>query len=260
MAWVDGVLLDIDGVLTVAWEAIPGASEALVEVRDRGVPLRFVTNTTSRTRSEISVLLRKAGFAADVEEILTAPAATAAYLRANHPGGRCFVLTSGDVSADLIGVELVTEGPADVVVIGGAGMVFTHDQLNHAFRLLLDGAGFVAMHRNIYWRTADGLSLDSGAYVMALEAATGLRAVVVGKPAPEFFGSALEALGLPKERVAMVGDDIVNDVLGAQTAGLHGVLVRTGKYRRDAVESADGRPEVIIDSVADLPELLRRGP
>ena len=160
---IDGLLIDIDGVLTVSWDPIDGVPDALATVRASGLPLRFATNTTTRTRGEVAELLRDAGMPVDVDEILTAPAATAAHLRRAHPGERVFLLNTGDLSADLDGIDLVDHGPADVVVIGGAGVDFTHQQLNEAFRLILDGAAFVAMHRNTYWRTAAGLELDTGA-------------------------------------------------------------------------------------------------
>lgn len=150
---IDGLLIDIDGVLTVSWEPIEGAPNALATIRRSGLPLRFATNTTTRTRAEVADLLGQAGMAVDVAEILTAPAATAAHLRRNHPGARVFLLNTGDLTADLEDIDLVDDGPADVVVIGGAGVDFTHRQLNEAFRLILDGAAFVAMHRNLYWRT-----------------------------------------------------------------------------------------------------------
>jgi HAD superfamily hydrolase (TIGR01458 family) len=190
------------------------------------------------------------------EEILTAPTATAAHLRRHHPDARVFLLNTGDLTDDLGGIELVEEGPADVVVIGGAGVEFTHEQLNEAFRLILDGAAFVAMHRNTYWRTAAGLELDTGAYVRALEEATGAEPVVLGKPSADFFAAGVAELGAEAERVAMVGDDLHNDVLGAQHAGLHGVLVRTGKFRDEALERSDERPDAVVDSFADVPDLL----
>ncbi|MEM8619132.1 MAG: TIGR01458 family HAD-type hydrolase [Actinomycetota bacterium] len=259
---IDGLLLDIDGVLTVSWQPIEGAVDALAELRRRDMPLRFATNTTTRTRADVAVLLRQAGFEVAAPEILTAPAATATYLRREYPGARCFLLNSGDLSADLTGIEWITDGPADVVVIGGAGLNFTHAQLNRAFGLLLDGAAFVAMHRNLYWRTGGGLELDTGAYVRALEDASGISPVVLGKPSPEFFGSGVTELGCPAGRVAMVGDDIDNDVLGAQRAGLHGVLVRTGKYRAEveaAARAAGSMPEIVIDGLGALPALLAPG-
>ncbi|HUV18803.1 MAG TPA: TIGR01458 family HAD-type hydrolase [Ilumatobacteraceae bacterium] len=253
---VDGLLIDIDGVLTVSWVPINGVDDAMASLRSSGIPLRFATNTTTRTRAEVARLLSGAGIPVEVDEILTAPAATAAHLRREHPGARVFLLNTGDLSDDLAGIDLVDSGPADVVVIGGAGVDFTHEQLNEAFRLILDGAAFVAMHRNMYWRTSAGLELDTGAYVRALEEATGVEPVVLGKPSPDFFATGVTELGLDTKRVAMVGDDLHNDVLGAQHAGLRGVLVRTGKFRPEVLAASEERPDVVIDSFADLPSLL----
>ena len=252
-----GLLIDIDGVLTVSGEPIEGTVEAFRAVQSSGVPYRLATNTTTRTRASLGDSLRTVGFDIDDTELLTAPVATASHLRENHPGARCFVLSSGDLSGDFTGIDVAAFGePADVVVLGGAGLVYTHEQLNHAFNLLLEGAAFVAMHRNLYWRTAEGMALDTGAYAMALEAAVGRSPTVVGKPAPAFFAAGVHALGVDPDHVLMVGDDIVNDVLGAQASGLHGCLVRTGKFRADAVGAADGEPDMVVDSFADVPSLL----
>jgi HAD superfamily hydrolase (TIGR01458 family) len=140
------------------------------------------------------------------------------------------------------------------VVLGGASDDFSYANINRIFRLVMDGAALVGMHRNLYWRTADGLQLDGGAYLAGLEAAAGVTATVCGKPSPAFFESALALLGLPADRVAMVGDDIVNDVLGSQACGLTGVLVRTGKFMDADLEK--GTPDHVVDSIADLPGLL----
>jgi HAD superfamily hydrolase (TIGR01458 family) len=167
------------------------------------------------------------------------------------------VLTSGDVGDDLEGVDVVGgDAPADVVVLGGAGPELTYEAIDHAFRLIRDGAAFVAMHRNLTWRVADGLALDSGAYVAGLEAATGVTATVVGKPARTFFDAALTVLGLAAENVIMVGDDLEADVHGAQGAGLRGVLVRTGKFDPVTLAAAEPPPDAVIDRIGDLPRLL----
>jgi HAD superfamily hydrolase (TIGR01458 family) len=256
---IEGLLLDIDGVLTVSWHPIPGAVEAVDQLRSRGVRFRLLTNTTELTRAQLLERLRAAGFDLDPQEVVTAPVVAAAYLRANHPGARCFVLSAIDLSEDLEGID-VTGDRADVVVIGGATDPFPAAQSNRAFRMVLDGAELVALHRSISWMTADGMTLDAGVMLVAgLEEATGRRAVVCGKPSPECFRQSVALLGIPADRAAMVGDDVRNDVLAAQTAGMTGVLVRTGKYRPEDVERAGGRPDLVIDSVADLPDLLRSG-
>jgi HAD superfamily hydrolase (TIGR01458 family) len=250
----DGLLLDIDGVLAVSWEPIAGAVDALATLRSMGVPFRLITNTTTHTRAALAETLRGAGFDVDAQEVVTAVGATAAHLRANHPGAKVFVLSDGDPRADLEGVDLVAVDDADVIVIGGAGPDFSHATLNRVFRRLVDGALLVGMHRNLYWRTSEGLELDGGAYIAALEEAAGVTATICGKPAPVFFESALALLGATAGRVAMVGDDIVNDVLGAQGVGLTGVLVRTGKFREE--DLGKGTPDLVLDSVIDLPAIL----
>jgi len=167
-----------------------------------------------------------------------------------------FLLSDGDPTNDLPEVELVEEG-ADVVVIGGAGTDFSYERLNRAFGMLMEGAALVGMHRNMYWRTKDGLQLDGGAFIVGLEEATGRTAAICGKPSPTFFHEAVEIMGTPIERTAMVGDDIVNDVFGAQAAGLVGIMVRTGKFMPTDLERASGKPDHVIDSIADLPRSLR---
>jgi len=251
-----GVLMDMDGVLTVSWEPIPGAVEVVQHLRARGTPFRIMTNTTSHTRAALSGELRAAGFDVEAAEVLTAPVATAEYLRTRHPGARVFLLGETGVAGDLEDITLVEDEPADVVVIGGADEAFTFDSMNRAFRMLIDGAAFVAMHRNLSWMTAEGLCLDAGAYVLGLETATGRTAAVTGKPSAEFFGAGLRALGLPPERVAMIGDDVETDVLAAQQLGMTGVLTRTGKFREEDLARASGAPDLVVDSVADAPAAL----
>ena len=114
----------------------------------------------------------------------------------------------------------------------------------------------MALQKNRYWRTPDGLSLDVGPVVAALEYASGRDAVVVGKPAPEFFATVLAGVGAAAAAAVMVGDDVESDVGGAQRAGLTGILVRTGKYRADAVAASGIRPFATVDSIADVPPLL----
>jgi HAD superfamily hydrolase (TIGR01458 family) len=254
---VRGLLVDIDGVLMVSWVPILGAPEALAELRELGIPFRLVTNTTSHGRTALAAELGRIGFDVSPDELLTAPAATGAYLRAHHPEARVFLLGEADLTEELEGLRLVEDG-ADVVVIGGADQAFTFDNLNRALRMVLDGAALVAMHRNLSWLTNEGLSLDAGAYLLGLERAAGVEAAVCGKPSPEVFDQGVAGLGLVPGQVAMVGDDLDTDVLAAQSCGLIGVLALSGKHRGRPETGREGLPDVVVDRFAEVPDLLRR--
>ncbi|GAA2664806.1 HAD-IIA family hydrolase [Streptomyces vastus] len=264
MESVRAVLIDIDGVLTVSWEPLPGAVEALRRIRESGLGVALVTNTTSRTRASIAETLAGAGFPVDAQDILTAPAATAAFVADRYPGARCSLLNSGDIREDLVGVTLLDEAGMDagrgtvpdVVIVGGAGPEFDYASLNRAFGYLQRGARLVAMHRNLYWRTDQGLQLDTGAFLTGLEQAARTEAEITGKPTPAFFEAALARVGAAPGQALMIGDDIESDVLAAQRVGITGVLVKTGKYLPETHKAACGRPDHVLDSVADLPALL----
>lgn len=254
-----GVLIDIDGVLTVSWRPLPGAVDALGWLRRNGYQLKLVTNTTSRSSRWIADTLAGAGFDVGIDDVITASLATAAYVAEHFPGARCMVLNSGDISEDLAGIEIVSDGAPDVVIVGGAGPEFSYEALNAAFGQVRQGARLVAMQRTLFWRTDAGLQLDTGAFLAGLEQAAGVEAEVVGKPAAGFFASALSLLGVSANEAVMIGDDIESDVLAAQRAGLTGVLVKTGKYLPETHAQATGTPDHVIDSFAELPELLERG-
>ena len=253
---VDGLLLDMDGVIMMSWRALPGAVAALARLRAAGLPLRLLTNTTEKTGAEMAAELRRIGFDVTAAEVLTAAAAAAAHLRAEHPGARVFLLGDGR-PAELEGVQLVglDEAP-DVILVSGADPSFTFETFNRVYRVLLGGAALVAMHRNLAWMTDDGVCFAAGAYLYGLERALGRAAIVAGKPSPAAFAAGLRALGVPASAALMVGDDIENDVLAAQAVGITGVLVRTGKYREEFLAGAAGKPDHVIDSIADLPGLL----
>jgi HAD superfamily hydrolase (TIGR01458 family) len=255
----DGVLLDIDGVLAISWRPLRGAIEALAWIRQHDIPFRLITNTTTKTRADLAVTLRDAGFDVEVDDLVTAVVATAQHIRTHRPGARCFVLSDGDATADLEGIELTDVGSADLVVLGGACDDFTYDVMNRVFRRLMDGAELVGMHRNLYWRTSEGFQLDAGAYIAGLEEATGRGATICGKPSPAYFDAALAMLGVGRERALMVGDDIVNDVHGAQEVGISGALVRTGKFLPADLDKAPA-PDHVLETIADLPGLLSTRP
>jgi HAD superfamily hydrolase (TIGR01458 family) len=253
------ILLDIDGVLHVSGESVPGGAEAVRALRDDGHRLRFVTNNTTRARSRLADDLRGLGIEVETGELTTTPAAAAALLS----GARVLALTMEAVREDLAErVELV-ERDADVVLLGGAdegdetGRVFGYENLNRAFAELEAGARLVCLHKNRWWQTSRGPLLDAGAFVAGLEYAAGVEAEVVGKPTRAYFDAALADLGASAEEAVMVGDDIEADVGGAKAAGLRAVLVRTGKFREETLAGAEPQPDAVVDSIADVPALLR---
>lgn len=253
-----GVLLDIDGVLHVSMQPVPGATEALLWLEQQGYRTCFVTNTTTMGRAVLAQRLQKIGLPVQEEHIMTAPVATADYIRQHLPGKRCWVLTKGDTEADFAGIELIDglTTAAEVVVIGGAEELLTYQAMNRAFQLLMDGAILLAMHMNMYWKTKDGLQLDSGPFVRALELASGKQAIVLGKPSRDFFEQALQKIGLAAGETIMVGDDIENDISGAQSAGIKGILVETGKHKGNSPLTEKSRPAAVLASIANLPEYL----
>jgi HAD superfamily hydrolase (TIGR01458 family) len=256
MATIRGILLDIDGVLHVSMQPIVGAADALRWLDQHGCYRTcFVTNTTTMSRATLAQRLAAIGLPLTEQQLITAPVATASYIRQHYPGKRCWVLSKGDTAADFAGIDLV-EAHADIVVIGGAEELLTYEAMNAAFRMLMDGAVLLAMHTNLYWRTSDGLRLDSGPYVHALELATGKQAIVLGKPARPFFEQALQSIGVEATEAIMVGDDLENDVRGAQQAGLCGILVCTGKHHRDSPLLERIHPDAILPSIGDLPHWL----
>lgn len=250
-----GVLLDLDGTVYEEDRLIPGAPDAIAGLRDAGIPVRFVTNTTRMPRRALRDRLAGFGIAAAIDEIITAPTAAAGWLRAE--GLRPVALHVAPATE-----EDFTDLPRDdthpaAVVVGDLGDAWGFARLNQAFQQILAGGRLVALQRNRYWKTAAGLALDAGAFVAALEYAAGVSATVVGKPSQAFFTSAIRTLGNVRPAdVVVVGDDASTDVVGAKACGCVGVLVRTGKYRPDEEGSSEHPPDAVVGSVAELPALL----
>jgi HAD superfamily hydrolase (TIGR01458 family) len=260
---VRGLLLDLDGVVVMRGAALPGSVDAVAALDGRGVPYRIMTNTSAIGRETIAAFGRRAGFSTRADQITSALSVTAAWTAGRFPGQPLFVLATEDARTEFAGQHLLTlaemagGAPAAAVVIGDDEASVRFDVLNAAFRLVRAGAPLIAMHRNPWWLTADGPRIDSGAWVAALEFATGARARVLGKPAAAFFRAGLSALPgrLRADEVAMVGDDVETDVLAARRLGLRGIFVRSGKHgdaELDAAARRGRRPDAVADSLLDV--------
>ncbi len=249
---VKGMLLDLDGVVYVGETVLPGALEAISQIRAAGLPLKFVTNTTRRPLRRIVNDLDRIGLRVEPGDVYT-PAAIA---RDYCIGRRLapFLVVHPDLYEDFAGLPQDGE---DAVIVGDAGEFFTYDLLNRAYRKILRGTAFLALAKNRNFLDRHGeLSLDAGPFIAGLEYACGREATVLGKPSPAFFELAVKGLGLNAEDVAMIGDDAEADVGGAMGAGLMGVLVQTGKYRPGQEARLTKPPTLIAQNLNVAVDLL----
>lgn len=251
---IKGVLFDLDGVLYVGSQAIEGAITAVNAIRNSGIACRFVTNTSTLSLQSLQDKINNLGFSIPANEIISAPQTTVLYLR-QRGKPVCRLLLSDDVKKDFSEFE-VSEQTADYIVIGDIGNAWSYGLLNSVFNQLMNGAKLIAIHKNRFWQTEHGLQMDIGGFVEALEYVSNTQAMIIGKPALDFFKIAQSDIGVSSDELLMIGDDIDVDVGGAQQAGLIGVLVKTGKYRQEYASSSSVKPDALIDSIAQLPRLL----
>jgi HAD superfamily hydrolase (TIGR01458 family) len=273
LAGVRALLLDLDGVIVLAEKPVPGAAAALGELAKRQVPFRIVTNTSLVSRATLSRWGASMGAPIPADRFQSALSVSAAYTARRFPGQPLYVLTSDDARTEFEGQHLLTNDEASrpdaraaAVVVGDAPETATWENLNRAFRLIRNGAGLIGMHKNRWWLTPDGPTIDSGSYVAGLEFASGVKARILGKPAREFFAAAAAQLAaelrgrgeprLLRRDIVMVGDDLETDVRAAQRAGLRGVFVLTGKHTREDLSAAKRRgrpaPDLVAESLADV--------
>ncbi len=246
---IRGVLLDLAGVLYDGAHVVPGSVAAVKQLRDAGLPLRFVTNSTRASRRVLLNRLRGFGFDVSENELFTPASAACAVLEQRNLSAH--LLIHPDLAEDFADVSCTGDGTA--VVVGDAGEFFTFDALNTACRELLNGAELFALATNRVFLDSDGeLSIDAGAFIAALKYATGKKPVVLGKPAPGFFGAALASMEVAAQDAVMVGDDVESDVAGALRAGLgQAVLVKTGKYRQDDEMRTAPEPSYLAADLED---------
>jgi HAD superfamily hydrolase (TIGR01458 family) len=248
-----GVVLDMEGVLHVGWSALPGAADAVSALREQGLELAILTNTTGKTRSEIARRLGEMGIEFALERIVTAASAAAEHLRREHPGAAVYALVERDGTGDLEGIELVDDpARADVILLGGPDEGWSYPRLNAVFRALHDGRPLVAMQRNRWWPTAQGPSLDAGMFVRGLEYAAAIEATVVGKPSQAIYHAACRLLGVEPSAAMMVGDDPESDLAPAAAIGMRTCLLRTGKGASFGAADAD----LDLPDLAALPTAL----
>ena len=251
-----GVLLDLDGVVYQGDSLIPGAVETIHILQHNNIPFRFITNTTRMTKKNLVCKLHSMGLSIEINEVFAAPHAAAEYCKSREYAAIDLVVPEKEMEEDFSDFDLNVKNP-QAVVLGDMGHGFTFDLLNLLFKKILNGAELVAMHKNKYWHSGSELTLDLGAFVSALEFSAGKEAVLIGKPSSYLFQLAVKPWEIPFQSIYMVGDDIVGDIGGANNMGMKSVLVKTGKFKKEGVGCPGGKPNYIINSIADLPNLLQ---
>ncbi|WP_152205020.1 TIGR01458 family HAD-type hydrolase [Marinobacter changyiensis] len=240
-----GLCIDISGVLHEEGETVAGARDAIARVREAGVPCRFLTNTSRKPSRAVLDQLRELGFEANEEEVLTAPAAVARHLEARNL--KAWLLVHPDIEEEF---EPTPFSGADAVVVCDAGERFDYRRLDQAFGLLMEGASLLAVGMNRYFKQSDGLHLDAGPFIRALEYAAGVEATIIGKPGEAMFHQACDSMGLAPGDCLMIGDDVDADIGGARKAGLEAALVKTGKYRDSDRDRAEELGAGVFDDIA----------
>ena len=251
---INAILFDIEGTLIERGQPVRGAADVITHVRSQGIETRFLTNITAQTPARIAAHLSALGIAVDAAEIQTATTVCVDMLRA-RPDVRCHLLVPDAVLPMFEGIARDDSNP-DVIVVSDIGEGFTFATLNRAFRMLRAGAELLALQKNMYWFDVDGVKLDCGPFVLALEAASGKSATVTGKPSQVFFDTALAGLACGRDDVLVVGDDFNTDIAGGKQSRIRTVLTGTGKYADGQRTSANWKEDYFLDSVADLPQLL----
>ncbi len=251
---IKGLLFDLDGVLYVGSRVIEGAIDAVERTRASGIQCRFVTNTSTLSLDTLLQKINSMGFSISRQELISAPQAALLFLKRQHDPV-CRFLLSDDVKRDF-GEFRQSDTDAEYILVGDIGATWSYRLMNEIFDCLMKGAQLIAIHKNRFWQTSSGLQMDIGGFVDALEYASNTTAKIIGKPSADFFDIALGTMGLSPAEVAIVGDDIDADVGGGQRAGITGILVKTGKFREDYAAASRIRPDIIIDSIRDLPGVL----
>lgn len=259
-----GILIDIDGVMYEGNHAVRGAAETVNFLRQHQIPYLFLTNTSSKPVSLIVEKLRLMGIDVHASEVLTPAVAASNWIRDKGCQPVALFVPQATIQ-DFKDISLLPpslESGAKSVVVGDLGDEWDYQKLNRAFRLLLNGDRLeppvlISLGMTRYFKAPGGMNLDVAPFTKALEHATGFESVVLGKPALEFFNQAAAMLEVPAENLIMIGDDILGDIQGAQNASMRGILVKTGKFRADDLDSPI-KPDAVLGSIAELPQWLRK--
>lgn len=251
---IKGFLIDIDGVLYIGKDRIPGAIKAINYLKKSKIPFLLATNTTRKSRFSLQSYLHSMGISVQIDQIYSAPFAARQWL-IEHRIESIYLLLRGDAYREFKDFRVTANNP-DYIVLGDLGEDLTYSKLNHAFQMIMEGTKMLALQKNRFWQDGDNLVMDAGAIVAALEYSTHRKAVVVGKPQKDFFKHAIKILDLPPQNIVVIGDDLENDIKGGKQMGMFTIAVQTGKFSEEVLLETKVRPDLLLQSIADLPDWI----
>ena len=243
-------MFDLDGVFCIDDQVLPGAINTLHYLNNNNIPYRFLTNTTIRSRNSLFEKLINLKFPINKEDIISASYAGVLKLR-QLGSPTCELILQQDSKKDYCEFKINNENP-EYIVIGDLDQDWTFKIINDIFNKVINGSKILALHKGRYFKTSKGMQIDSGAFIKGIEYASSIESVVVGKPEKDFFEIAISQVNIQKENLLMVGDDLENDIKGAQSCGIQAALVKTGKYRSDLVQRSNIKPNLIINSIDEI--------
>jgi len=251
---IEGILIDLDGVLYIEDALIPGAAETIEHLKNKGIKCRFLTNTTIRSKENLYKKMTRLNIPVRREEIISPLGAAAKYLRKQgNPSIRLEVMD--ETKEDFAEFCTTSENP-DFIVIGKIGKRWNYDLMNELFSQIMKGSSLIALHKDRYTMRKKDLHIEFGAFIAALEYSTGKKALIMGKPSKTFYKSAIMDININQDKILMIGDDLISDIQGAQNAGIKGILVKTGKYRKELLDQSSVKPDLIISSIHQLASLI----
>jgi NagD protein len=247
-----GYLIDMDGVIYRGSQVIPGAQSFIADLRVRGIPFRFLTNNSQRSRLDVATKLQRFGFEVEAEHVLTCAIATARFLAYQKPQGTAFVIGESGLATALheCGYAIVDRDPDYVVV--GEGRTLNFEMVEAALRMILGGAKLIATNLDPNCPTENGMRPGCGAVVAMLETAAGVKAFSVGKPSPVMLRAARKEIGLTTDQTIVIGDTMETDILGGVQLGFRTVLVLSGGTKAEDLPRYPYQPDVVVQSIGEL--------
>lgn len=247
-----GYLIDMDGVIYRGNQVIPGAQRFIADLREHGIPFRFLTNNSQRSRLDVATKLQRLGFQVEAQHVLTCAVATARFLQQQRPNGTAFVIGESGLATALheCGYAIVDRDPDYVVV--GEGRTLNFEMVEAALRMIIAGAKLIATNLDPNCPTEHGLRPGCGAVVAMLEAAAGVKAFSVGKPSPVMLRAARKEIGLTTDQTIVIGDTMETDILGGTQLGFHTVLVLSGGTKAEDLARYPYQPEIVVQSIGEL--------